>query len=147
MLISLKLKKMKITAKHASDFYNAIFFDEEKNLVDAKVSIFLKQGDNELIIPNVQVSAKKPFHEIIMDFHKKLKEEGPIELDVATEEKQTEPALIDFQQIEYRNNIYFVEQVAPEKFRIFNEERTKEISQKSPTAKGILKSYRNSFEK
>lgn len=133
---------MQITAKDTADFYNGLFFDENGNLVEPEVSILIEHGDRQLIIPRVQVSAKMEFHKLILNFHRQLEAEGPVEFSQTPEPKPEEPALIDFRKIEYRNNIYFVEQIEKEEFRILNEERTKEISLNSPTAKGILKRYR-----
>lgn len=134
---------MKITAKDTADFYNNIFFDEEKNLVDPGISLLIKQGDHELIIPNIIVPAKTPFHQIILNFHNKLLREGPLDMDEELPEPvHVDPALIDFKRMQYRNKVYFVEQVDLETFRVLNEERDKEISLKSPVAKAILKRFR-----
>ena len=102
----------------------------------------IEHGDQQIIIPKAKVSAKMEFHKLILNFHRQLEVEGPVELSQSPEPKLEESALIDFRKIEYRNNIYFVEQINKEEFRILNEERTKEISLKSPTARGILKGYR-----
>ncbi|KAA3622142.1 MAG: hypothetical protein DWQ02_26550 [Bacteroidetes bacterium] len=137
---------MQITAKDTADFYNGLFFDENGNLVDPEVSILIEHLDKQLIIPNARVSAKMEFHKLILNFHQQLESEGPVELSQASEPKPEEPTLIDFRKIEYRNNIYFVEQIDKEEFRILNEERNREISLKSPTAKGILKRFREKYE-
>ncbi|MCB0653961.1 MAG: hypothetical protein KDC85_21970 [Saprospiraceae bacterium] len=134
---------MQITAKDTADFYNSLFFDEAGNLVEPEVSILIEHEGQQLIIPKAKVSAKMEFHKLILDFHRQLEKDGPLELSQAPESKPMESALIDFKRIEYRNNIYFVEQIGKEEFRVLNEERTKEISLKSPTAKGILRRFRD----
>ncbi|MCB0653226.1 MAG: hypothetical protein KDC85_18275 [Saprospiraceae bacterium] len=136
---------MQITAKDTADFYNSLFFDEEKNLVEPHVSLFIKSGENQLVIPDIKITAKKEFHQIILDFHNRLLKNGPLVLEEAAEPPKSETPLIDFKRVEYRDNAYFVEQLDLETFRILNEERTKEISLKSPTAKAIIKRFKEAF--
>lgn len=136
---------MQITAKDTADFYNGLFFDDNANQVEPEISILIEHGDKQLIIPKAKVTAKMEFHNLILNFHRQLEQEGPLELTEVPQFKQEGPPLIDFQQIEYRDRIYFVEQTDKDIFRVLNEARNKEISLKSPLAKILIKKFKEAY--
>ena len=52
-----------------------------------------------------------------------------------------EPPPVDVGQVEYRNNLYIVEQTGEEDFVVLRQDRT-EVNPKSPLAKAVVKRFR-----
>lgn len=147
--------KNQITAENVADFYNETFFDKDDNILMSKMDLIISAGGRTLPIPNAFVDPNAPFHTVILNFHRRLKDGGPLDFSqtpgqTTDEENKKEgekhlninPELSDFKKIEYRNNFYWVELFEGDQFRVMNEMRSKEIDLKSPTAKAVIKKYK-----
>ena len=134
------------TPEAVSEWYNRIFFkDGESNKPEqAVLGITLRHESGTLEIPRIRLSPDNKLHEIIASYHEYLKEE-PREVDTVTQKPKTEeePPPVDVGQVEYRNNLYIVEQTGEEDFVVLRQDRT-EVNPKSPLAKAVVKRFRKS---
>lgn len=155
-----KKKKMtQITAKSIADPFNELFFDKDGKQQQAKVTVFIQQGDKQIFIPNTMVSPSDSLYHICNNAAQYLKENGPIvvkgpgdieKIDVqdnqeAVKEEVEEKELNlikDFEKIYYKDTPYFVEVDQEDNIIVLNESREKSYDAKSPLYRTIVKMYK-----
>lgn len=129
---------MKIDAAILKDFYNNGFFDKEGKSKPTKVSLTVEiEGGQSMRLPNCTVMVHHSLEQIIKGYYHFLsmqKEEVNF--------TQPENDVVNFEKINYRDNIYMVELLEDETFKISNMETGKEVTPDSPFGKAIIKEFK-----
>ena len=129
-------------ADDIKDFYNAVFFPDGR-AAEAELDITIRSGGAEIRIHNIRVSPLATLETIIRSYHHFLKTNGPI--DQEPPPKPEPDQLVNFEVMHYRGRKYFLEERPGEVFQV-RKENGEVISEQSPTARGVVKLYRESRE-
>ncbi len=135
-------------ADDIKDFYNAVFFPDG-HAGEAELDITIRSGGAEIRIHNIRVSPLATLETIIRSYHHFLKTNGPIsaplnDRSVGIVEAEKDK-LVNFEVMHYRGRKYFLEERPGEVFQV-RKENGEVISEQSPTARGVVKLYRESRE-
>jgi hypothetical protein len=132
-----------MTDRELRKWYNETFYDEQGRHRQATIAITFSNEEGAIQVPAMLINANNTIHQVIASFNEYLKAE-PRKVDTVTEKpdaKEIKPP-IDFGQVEYRSNLYIVEQTGEEDFVVLRKEDRSQVNPVSPTAKAIVKRFR-----
>lgn len=129
-------------------WYNTNFFNGEAPK-EATVAITIQAQNATVYIPGINVFADSTIYAIVKAWYEYLKENPqaaalPDPAPMPEASKLPEPtapeiALVDFEQVTFRENRYMVERYADDTYKIKNLETNNEVNPESPNGKAIIK--------
>lgn len=128
-----------MTAEQLRSFYNTHFF-EGRQAKEAHLVITFQAGERILTIPGVKAKADVTLETLFKAYHQYLLSSAS---DKNEDAGAPSPKVLDITIVTYRGKAYMLDVLEGDQFVVRRKEDGVVIKRDSPTARGVVKRYKN----